>query len=256
MSAASSTPHGAVGRPIRLDALVLPGARLEPRADPGRTAPVVIRIIDAAPHGDRFRYEIEVTGLEPGTHDLRDHLVREDGTPTTDLPALPVTVESVLAAGAPRVSDPIPVPVTGLGGYAVTATLVAAAWLAGLLALVWLLRRRRPRPGAAAPETTPSDRLGALVSAAAGRMLEPAEQAEAERLVYDAWRRELALDDADPRDLVAGLRRDPRAARAIDLLTAWLHAPPEEPSSPAPADVAAFVAGLIPPGSSGGEGAR
>ncbi len=256
MSDAASAPHGPVGRPIRLEARVLPGTRLEPCPDPDRTAALVVRIIDTAPHGDLLRYEIEVTGLEPGTHDLRDHLMRVDGTATTDLPALPVTVESVLAAGTPRVSDPIRVPVSGLGGYAVTATLVVAAWFAGLLALVWLLRRRRRPANGTAPEATPTDRLAALVATAARRPLAPTEQAEAERLVYDAWRRELALVDADPRDLVAGLRRDPRAARAIDLLTAWLHAPAGAASSVAPTDFAAFVADLVPGDASAPERGR
>ncbi len=241
-----TAPRGTIGRPIRLEPLVLPGARLEPRADPDRRAALAVRIVDAAPHGTLTRYEIEVTGLEPGTHDLRDHVVRIDGTPTTDLPPLPITVESVLAVGTPRVSQPAPVPVTGLGGYTITAALTAALWLTGLVALVWLLYRQRRRETAGAIAPSPADRLSLLVDTAARRALVPAEQAEAERLVYDTWRRHLGLADTDPRELVAGLRRDPRAARAVDRLAAWLHAPTGSDPAAAPADVAAFVRELLP----------
>jgi len=238
--------EGTVGRPIHPEPLVLPGTRLEPRADPQRTAPLAVRIIEAAPHGALTRYEIEITGLEPGTHDLRDHLVRSDGTPTSDLPPLPVTVTSVLAPGLPRVAVPAAVPVRGLGGYTVAATAAVIAWLAGLAVLVWLLRRQRRRAvvRAAAPA---ADRLADLLVTARRRDLAPAERAEAERLVYDAWRRRLGLGDADPRVLVAGLRRDAGAARAIDRLAAWLHAP----GNGAAVDVATLVADLLPPATEG-----
>ncbi|MBM3955837.1 MAG: hypothetical protein FJ309_14690 [Planctomycetes bacterium] len=233
--------EGTVGRPIRPEPLVLPGTRLEPRADPEHTAALAVRIVEAAPHGALTRYEIEITGLEPGTHDLRDHLVRSDGTPTSDLPPLPVTVTGVLAPGLPRVAVPGAVPVRGLGGYTAGATAAVAAWLAGLALLVWLLRRQRraERGSAAAPA---ADRLAGLVTAARSRDLTAAERAEAERLVYDAWRRYLGLLDADPRDLVAALRRDAGAARAIDRLAAWLHAP----GAGTPDDVAALVGELVP----------
>lgn len=234
--------EGTVGRPIRPEPLVLPGTRLEPRADPERTAALVVRIVGAAPHGALTRYELEITGLEPGTHDLRDHLVRSDGTPTSDLPPLPVTVTSVLAPGLPRVAVPAAVPVRGLGGYTLVATAAVATWLVGLAMLLWLLRRqrRRERAGVATPA---ADRLADLVATARRRDLEPAERAEAERLVYDAWRRRLGLEAVDPRDLVARLRRDARAAGAIDRLAAWLHAPDGGP----PDDVAGLVAELLPP---------
>ena len=52
------------------------------------------------------------------------------------------------------------------------------------------------------------------------------------------------------------LRRDPRAALAIDRLGAWLHAPAGEASSTAPSDMAAFVADLLPPRWTAREGSR
>ena len=44
--------------------------------------------------------------------------------------------------------------------------------------------------------------------------------------------------------VVAGLREDPAAAAALARLEGWLHAPG---AASAPADLGAFVAGLLPP---------
>ncbi|MCX7413736.1 MAG: hypothetical protein NTW36_09920 [Planctomycetia bacterium] len=244
-----TTESTTVGRPYTIENIVLPGTKLEPKADPDRTAPVSIRIVDAAPHGTSLRYTLEATGWEPGAHDLREFLVRADGTATTDLPPIPFAVQSVLMVGIPRVSTPEPVPVTGLAGYRQQAILAAALWLAGLLALAWLLRRRRGQTEAATTDaaTTPAEQLSRLIAKARGGTLAPADDAAIERLVYDAWRRSLHLDDANPRSLVAALRRDEAAGRAISRMEAWLHAPRGSDAQPSEAlDVAALVEGLLP----------
>ena len=237
------TQPATIGRPIRLEGLVLPGTRLEPKADPGRTAPVAVRFVEVAPHGTFLRYDLEVTVWEPGKHDVRAYLERADGSTTDDLPEIPVEAARVLDAGAPRVSTPEPVIPRDLGGYRERAIGAAAVWLAGLLAILFLLRKRRRPTSTAQVALAPADRLTELVARARGGALGVQEQASIERLVYEAWQDELRLEAAAPKDLVEQLQRDERARAALDRLSAWLHAPAGEP----PADIAAFVEAILPP---------
>ena len=233
-----------VGRPMRIDGLVLPGSRLEPAADPGRKAALSVRIVAVAPHGERLRYDLEATGWQGGDHDLREVLVRADGTTTDDLPPLLLRTTSSLPAGSPRVSVPPPAPPRQLGGYGQMLFLLGLAWLVGL---ALLLRLRRSATGSLQPSAaprTPADELAILVAKARAGTLGDGEGAAIERLVYEAWRQRLGLERTEPRQLVAGLREEPAAAAALERLEGWLHAPG---GVLAPADLGAFVAGLLPP---------
>ena len=232
-----------VGRPVPIDGLVLPGSRLEPAADPGRTAPVSVRIVAVAPHGNLFRYDLEATGWEGGDHDLRAVLVRADGTTTNDLPPLLLRTTSSLPAGSPRVSVPALEPPRQLGGYGQTLFLLGLLWLVGLALLLRLRRRAITPPDTGAAPLTPADELAALVAKAGAGSLDRGEKAAVERLVYEAWRKRLGLEQTDPRQLVAALRDEPAAAAALERLEGWLHAPG---GALAPADLGAFVAGLLP----------
>ena len=73
-----------VGMPGYLHGLVLPGSELEP-APATPASKVIVRIEQAHPHGTAWRYDLVVTGLEAGEHDLRAFLQRKDKTPTGDL---------------------------------------------------------------------------------------------------------------------------------------------------------------------------
>jgi len=232
-----------VGRPVPIDGLVLPGSRLEPAADPGRTAPVSVRVVAVAPHGDLFRYDLEATGWEGGDHDLRAVLVRADGTTTDDLPPLLLRTTSSLPAGSPRVSVPALEPPRQLGGYGQTLFLLGLLWLVGLALLLRLRRRATTPTHSGTAPLTPADELAALVAKAGAGSLDRGEEAAVERLVYEAWRKRLGLEQTDPRKLVAALRDEPAAAAALERLEGWLHAPG---GALAPADLGAFVAGLLP----------
>jgi len=232
-----------VGRPVPIEGLVLPGSRLEPAADPGRTAPVSVRVVAVAPHGDLFRYDLEATGWEGGDHDLREVLVRADGTTTDDLPPLLLRTTSSLPAGSPRVSVPALEPPRQLGGYGQTLFLLGLLWLVGLALLLRLRRRATTPTHSGTAPLTPADELAALVAKAGAGSLDRGEEAAVERLVYEAWRKRLGLEQTDPRQLVAALRDEPAAAAALERLEGWLHTPG---AVAAPADLGAFVAGLLP----------
>src|SRR5260370_19079993 len=47
-----------VGMPAKIEQLVLPGTELEAKPIEDRRAPVVVRIVNAYPHGSPFRYDI------------------------------------------------------------------------------------------------------------------------------------------------------------------------------------------------------
>src|SRR5262245_18933008 len=79
-----------VGMTDALEGVVLPGTELEAAPLLDRKSKVVLRVVRVYPHGAAFRYDLEYSGLEPGTHDLRPYLRRKDGSPVGELP--PITV--------------------------------------------------------------------------------------------------------------------------------------------------------------------
>ncbi len=241
----ATTRSAPVGRPVEIEDLVLPGTRLQPRADPDRTAPVTVRVVDVAPHGDLLRYRLEATGWEPGEHDLRDALQRADGGSTADLPTLAIVTESHLPAGTPRVEVPAAAPPIRVGGYGTAMLLLGACWIAGFVAILLAGRRRAARTPPDARSGTPGDRLAHLAAASKARPLENHEKAEVERLVWEAWRRELAVGQAPPETFLAKLRADARASEALDALEAWLHAP--KAGAGDPHDTADLIARILPP---------
>src|SRR5262249_46015932 len=139
---AADTPP-TVGFAGRLRDVVLPGSELEPKPLVDRKTPVVLRVLRAEPVLDGFRYDLEYIGLEPGSFDLRDYLRRKDGSPTNTLPEVRVTVASVLPPGQvllnPLEGRATPRP----GGYRLALAIGGVAWALGLLAILFVGRRRR-----------------------------------------------------------------------------------------------------------------
>ena len=136
--------------PARIDQLVLPGGELEARPIEDRRAAVVVRIVDAYPHGSAFRYDIVYYGLEPGRYDLKDYLRRKDGSPAKDLPSIPVAVEPVLPPGQVEPHRLALATSPFLGGYRLLVLLGGIAWVAGLVVILLAGRRRRVEASAQA----------------------------------------------------------------------------------------------------------
>lgn len=214
----------AVGMRSAIEQLVLPGSELT-TAPTTLKAPVALRIVKVWPHGTTFRYDLEWTGLEAGTYDLAKFLVRKDGSPSSDVPAIAVEVTSALPAGMVEPSELQPTPAGSLGGYRTLQIVAAIVWGIGLLAILFVGRRfRRPKVQIVAVPTL-ADRLRPLVEAVATGKSDTAAQAELERLLVAFWRARLGLGEAKAVDAIMTIRRHDEAGGLLRQLEAWLHMP-------------------------------
>lgn len=226
-----------VGMRARIEQVVLQGSELEP-APTSTKAPILLSVLRTWPHGDLLRYDIEWTGFEPGEYDLTKFLVRKDGSSTGDLPPLAVRVTSVLAPDVREPGELDPEASQRLGGYSTLQIVVGVAWLAGLLAILFVGRRPRPKPTAPLPPPTLADRLRPLVEEVASGRADVARKAELERLLVAFWRARLDLGAVKAADAIAAIRRHPDAGALLRQVEAWLHMP----APPASIDVGALLA--------------
>ena len=217
-----------VGMRRHIEELRLPGTQLRAVAvaDPQEAA-VILRVLEVFPHGTELRYDLEVTALVPGRLDLRDHLEREDGSSTEDLPELPILVRTALAPGQ---VEPNPVDLADpdrVGGYRTWQIAAGVLWLAGLLAILFAGRRRGRRRSDAegGRPLSLADRLRPLVEGARAGNLDIAGRAELERLLLAHWRRRRNLEEVKAGEAIASLRRDPEAGALLLKLEEWLHRP-------------------------------
>lgn len=216
----------AVGMPLRLRQVVLPGPRLEALPWTDRRQDFVVRVLEAYPHGDAFRYDLECVGYAPGDYDLREHLRRVGGAAAPDLPSIAVRIVPSLPPGQIEPHALAHVRSPRLGGYRLLLLVLGLIWLAGLLVLARRYSRRSARPSAASqPPPSLAERLRPLVERAQQGDLTVAQQAEVERLLLAHWRQRLDLDDAHPAAAIAVLRDHSEAGELLRRLEAWLHDP-------------------------------
>jgi hypothetical protein len=222
---ADETPTATVGLPGQIHALVLPGSELEAKPVTDRKTPVVLRIIRVWPHGTAHRYDLEYVGLEPGTFNLRDYLVRKDGSSTADLPAIPVTINSVLPPGQVLPHDLTLQTTPRPGGYILALVAGGVLWLIGLVSILVLFRRRVPHESACARPLTIADRLRPLIDDALAGCGDPVRLAALERTLIAFWVRKLRLQDLEPAEALVELRQHPDAGPLLVQLESWLHKP-------------------------------
>jgi hypothetical protein len=230
----------AVGMTGRIEQLVLPGTELEPVPNEDRKPPVVLRLVRTYPHGSAFRYDLDYYGLEAGDYDLKNYLRRKDGSPTADLPALPIKVTPVLPPGQVLPNELEIRSVPFLGGYRVLSVVAGVAWFLGLAAIIYLgfLRRRAGPAGAHAEKPLSlADRLRPLIDGAIAGELTQAQLAGLERTLIAFWRKRLGLENADPAEAMDTLRRHEAAGPLLEQLETWLH----RPGPPAAVDPAALL---------------
>jgi len=214
-----------VGIPARIEEVVIPAPEMEPiPAD--ATSPLVVRSIAVSPHGTAFRYDFEVTGLEPGEFDLARFLRPQDGSAPADLPPIPVRIRSVLEAGRVRPHPPAGGDVPSIGGYRALLVAGGIAWLAGLAAILFVGRkRRRESEDAGARPRTLAERLRPLVEAAFEGRLTRADRARLERGLVAYWRRRLGLEERRADEVLPLLREHEEAGPLLRGLEDWLHRP-------------------------------
>lgn len=226
-----------VGVPARIEELVLPGSRLEVAPADSKT-PLELRITASSAHGNAFRYDLEYTGLDPGTYDLRSFLRRENGSTTADLPPIEVEIRTLLAAGQSKPRAPGDVAAPALGGYRALAITCAVLWTCGLIALLCWGRKRRERTLERKRAPTLADRLQPLVERALAGELSHTQCAQLEANLIAYWRRKLDLDRHRPAEALALLHAHAQAGPLLHSLEAWLHRPVPQ----VPADIAALLA--------------
>lgn len=231
--AVATTSVGMVGGPMEQ---ILPGSELE--VAPIKDAPIVIRILETYKHGDAHRYSLSYYGLEAGTYDLTDYLRRKDGSPTDDLPAIRVVVESILPAGQIEPTPLEPGQLPRVGGYRRLLVVAGALWLVVLFALLFARKRRR---GDSVKESrrkrSLAEQLRPLVESAVAGRSTPAELAALEHALLVYWRKRLGVAQLSPAAAIAALKENPAAAALLVQLESWLH----RPGPPATVDVAELL---------------
>jgi hypothetical protein len=222
------------------------GAPLESKPFAENT-PLVLRVgeateVPAAGKSAAARiYKLHYVGVRAGQYDLRDYLVRVDGSPPLDVEPIPVAVTELLPpdhAGDLEAAPPLPS--TKAWSY---RTLLYGAGLAWSLPLAWFilarLRRRSPPPPVqSVPPLSIEAQLQALAEAASAGRLDPADQARLERLLIAWWRECLDLGKLPTTELLAELSRRPQTSELLCQLESWLYRPP----GAAPVDVATLLA--------------
>lgn len=226
-----------VGSRARIEQLVLPGPELKARpiTDTTKDA-IVLRVLEIWPHGagveggaEMHRYDLEWVGLEPGDFDLADWLVLPNGAAAEGLPAIAVTVESVLGWDQIEPNEPVDGGLPEVGGYRSVVLVLGLVWAAlGVAGFVWVTRRRGEAAGGAGMPERPrslADRLRPRVEAALRGELDGRERAELERLLLGHWRLRLGLTDASAATALAALREHPEGGELLRALERWLHSP-------------------------------
>lgn len=220
-----------VGMPVQIKQLVLPGPKLIVKPLEDRNDRFVLRLVADYRHGTDYRYDFECYGLEPGTYELANYLVREDGTEADGLPKISIEVKSILDDGQVLPSSLSNSTFRWLGGYRVAAFLAALIWLGGFFALVFVGRKRKVKsePKASLP-ITPIDEIRPFLLAASRGELTKDQHGELERALIAYWTDRLSLNALSPVEVSAKLKDDAIAGPMLSEVERWLHAPEDDPS--------------------------
>ena len=230
-----------IGMNARAEGLQFPGSELivRPRQDADS---LVLRITKIYQHGTAgFRYDFDFYGLDPGQHNLSDFLIRRDGSELAEgeLPAVPITVTSVLEPGGPGLLNDLELPEQpNMGGYGALRKFLWVLWIIGLLLLLfWRQILRLIRPPEAAdeivPEPTLVERLAPLVERARRGNLDNDGKAEFDRLILGYWRDRVGMEKGIGTAKSIRLLRDhPEAGDLVREVEAWLHRPPAKDDEP------------------------
>ncbi len=209
--------------------VVLPAAHLQaaPLAEKPR---MIVRIAAATPTDDgHTQYDVRYIGLAPGRYDLSNYLVLPPGETSAKLPAIPVTIDSILpenhegslvSSELEKISLP--------GGYTVFFIAVWACWAIMLIPLIFLGRAKKQPVIHEEPPYTPTlaDLLRPLVHKALEGQMTLADKTRLERLLMNYWCTRMNLDRTEMITTVEQLKQHPQAGELLRHLEYWLHEPP------------------------------
>jgi hypothetical protein len=125
-----------VGFPKLIFQHVISGPKVIAKPIVDRNQPVIVRIVETYPHGSDFRYDIEYKVLEPGTYNVADYLVRDDGSETA-IPRIDVNVYPILKIDEVRPYN-LPQFNSRFRSYYLPMLLVmGVVWVAGVLMILF-----------------------------------------------------------------------------------------------------------------------
>jgi hypothetical protein len=213
-----------VGAAGTIEQIILPGTELigKPLVS---GSPIVVRVLQAIPHGDSFRYEIRFFGMEPGKYNLADWLERKDGSSVTNLPEIPVEILSLLPPGQIQPNELETGWLPRLGGYRNVMLAAIALWTLVLFGLIFL---RRKKPVAAVKtehQATLADLLQARIESALNNQMDQSQYAELERMLFGFWRKRLGLEAEAPHAALIKIKNHADAGPLMRQLETWMHSP-------------------------------
>jgi hypothetical protein len=213
-----------VGAAGNIEQLVLPGSELSGK--PLQEAdPIVVRVLQAFPHGDSFRYDIRFYGMEPGKYNLSEWMVRKDGSSTVDLPEVNVEVQSLLPPGQIEPNELESGWLPKLGGYRRVLIVTVVLWCLVLVCLVFSGRKKPEKVDEPEHQLTLADLLENRLEAAIENRMDPAQYAELERMLFAFWQKRLGLENEPTDKAMALIKKNGDAGPLMNQLEQWLHNP-------------------------------
>ena len=192
-------------------------------------AKLVLRIAGTPEENDgKLIHDLRFIGMVPGDYDVRNFLVREDGSATSTLPLLIVKILPLLPEdhdGLLNADELSPFGV--LGGYKVFATLFIIFWIATLLLMIFYGNKKEEEVVVEVkPPPTLAELLRPLVQRAAAGVLDTAGKAELERLMLKHWRKKLNLEKLTAGDALHKMRENSETGPFLLEVEKWLHRKP------------------------------
>ncbi|MBN2210064.1 MAG: hypothetical protein JW709_01595 [Sedimentisphaerales bacterium] len=208
---------------------VLPAANLQ--AAPLEEKPRLILRIAATTLTDdgRTKYDLRYIGLAPGSYNLANYLVAPPGQTLPSLPAIPVTVKSILPENheGGLVSSELQ-KITLPGGYTFFFVMTWVCWALLLIPLIFVGRPKKQTALVEEPVYIPTlaDLLRPLVQRALDGQMTLSDKTHLERLLMNYWCTRLHLGREPMITTVEQLKQHPQAGELLRHLEHWLHEPP------------------------------